>query len=159
MKNKSGIFIFLSFALLIFSGCKKDMTDFTFVYTIEKESSYKIECVFNNDQTYTISQYKYLSGDVGKEEKPTVTNGVMTETESEMLKTLIQGCDFFNLNDTYKKGVSTDVLYRTYLVVGDKEKTVLLSGEDPVNVSFYFDQLFANVNSFISLKTKEEVSL
>ena len=78
-----------------FTGCKKELKDFSFSYSMESVDNYKLMVLFDSDKTFRIEEYNYYMDNFAKKRDPKIMEGTLTDEEFASLKPILQKCNFF----------------------------------------------------------------
>ena len=91
-----------------FTGCKKELKDFSFSYSMESVDNYKLMVLFDSDKTFRIEEYNYYMDNFAKKRDPKIMEGTLTDEEFASLKPILQKCNFFKMKDSYgfEEGIS-----------------------------------------------------
>lgn len=84
-----------------FTGCKKELKDFSFSYSMESVDNYKLMVLFDSDKTFRIEEYNYYMDNFAKKRDPKIMEGTLTDEEFASLKPILQKCNFFKMKDSY----------------------------------------------------------
>ena len=55
-----------------FTGCKKELKDFSFSYSMESVDNYKLMVLFDSDKTFRIEEYNYYMDNFAKKRDPKI---------------------------------------------------------------------------------------
>ena len=80
-----------------FTGCKKELKDFSFSYSMESVDNYKLMVLFDSDKTFRIEEYNYYMDNFAKKRDPKIMEGILTDEEFASLKPILQKCNFFKM--------------------------------------------------------------
>ena len=58
-----------------FTGCKKELKDFSFSYSMESVDNYKLMVLFDSDKTFRIEEYNYYMDNFAKKRDPKIMDG------------------------------------------------------------------------------------
>lgn len=73
-----------------FTGCKKELKDFSFSYSMESVDNYKLMVLFDSDKTFRIEEYNYYMDNFAKKRDPKIMEGTLTDEEFASLKPILQ---------------------------------------------------------------------
>lgn len=162
MRNRIILFSFLSFFMLLMcSGCKKKLKDFSFSYSMESVDNYKLQIFFNSDKTYRIEECNYFIDNFEKKREPNVKEGHLTDEEYTIIQELLQKCNFFKMKDSYgfDKEINRDlgdIMYQVSFTSEGKEKIISIRDSETSQFSASFVKLTGYINTFLnSHKNKE----
>ena len=111
-----------------FTGCKKELKDFSFSYSMESVDNYKLMVLFE---------------------------GTLTDEEFASLKPILQKCNFFKMKDSYGFEEETnrdlgDIMYQVSFTTEGKEKFISIRNSDTGQFSASFVKLIGFINTFLN---------
>ena len=71
------------------TGCKKELKDFSFSYSMESVDNYKLMVLFDSDKTFRIEEYNYYMDNFAKKRDPKIMEGILTDEEFASLKPIL----------------------------------------------------------------------
>ena len=127
-----------------FTGCKKELKDFSFSYSMESVDNYKL-----------MEEYNYYMDNFAKKRDPKVMEGTLTDEEFASLKPILQKCNFFKMKDSYGFEEETnrdlgDIMYQVSFTTEGKEKFISIRNSDTGQFSASFVKLIGFINTFLN---------
>jgi len=86
--------------VLLFAGCRKQLKDFSFQYSIKSPGNYKHTVSFKDDKSYRIETHNYLMDNLARRRAPIIVEGVMTDEEFKEAKKRVQDINFYKMKDS-----------------------------------------------------------
>jgi len=129
MKLRASLLLTLSVFLFVCTGCKKEMKDFSFSYTMESESNYKQTISFDSDKNYKAEVYDYYTFQRTRKYDPVIKEGQLTDEEFSTVKKLVEKVDFFSMKDSYGFDRDPDealgyIMYTIHINADGKDKYI-----------------------------------
>ena len=112
-----------------FTGCKKELKDFSFSYSMESVDNYKLMVLFDSDKTFRIEEYNYYMDNFAKKRDPKIMEGTLTDEE------------FASLGD---------IMYQVSFTTEGKEKFISIRNSDTGQFSASFVKLIGFINTFLN---------
>lgn len=101
MKLRATLFLLLFVFLFVTTGCKRELKEFSFSYTMESESNYKQTISIDSDKNYKAEVYDYYTFQMTKKYDPVIKEGKLTDEEFGQVKELLESVDIFSMKDSY----------------------------------------------------------
>ena len=119
-----------------FTGCKKELKDFSFSYSMESVDNYYMD-------------------NFAKKRDPKIMEGTLTDEEFASLKPILQKCNFFKMKDSYGFEEETnrdlgDIMYQVSFTTEGKEKFISIRNSDTGQFSASFVKLIGFINTFLN---------
>ena len=138
-----------------FTGCKKELKDFSFSYSMESVDNYKLMVLFDSDKTFRIEEYNYYMDNFAKKRDPKIMEGTLTDEEFASLKPILQKWNFFKMKDSYGFEEETnrdlgDIMYQVSFTTEGKEKFISIRNSDTGQFSASFVKLIGFINTFLN---------
>ena len=138
-----------------FTGCKKELKDFSFSYSMESVDNYKLMVLFDSDKTFRIEEYNYYMDNFAKKRDPKIMEGTLTDEEFASLKPILQKCNFIKMKDSYGFEEETnrdlgDIMYQVSFTTEGKEKFISIRNSDTGQFSASFVKLIGFINTFLN---------
>jgi len=119
----------LSIFLFVCTGCKKELKDFSFSYTMESESNYKQTISIDSDKNYKVEVYDYYTFQRTRKYDPVIKEGKLTDEDFAEAKKLLENIDFFSMKDSYGFDREPDeamgyLMYTIYMKTEGKDKFI-----------------------------------
>lgn len=156
MKLRITLFAVLSvFLSVCLTGCKQELKDFSFSYSMESVSNYKLVVMFDSNKTYRIEEYNYLMDNIERKRDPKIKEGTLSDEEYEALKPLLQKCNFFKMKDSYgfDEAINRDmgdIMYQVSFSSEGKEKYISIRDSETSQFSGSFVKLIGFINTFLN---------
>jgi hypothetical protein len=140
--------------LMLCAGCRKNLTEFTFIYSMESVNNYKLLLTFKGDKTYKIEEYNYFLDNHAKRQAPIIRESVLTEEEYNEVVNHLSACNFFKMKDSYgfEKEADpelSDVMYQITFITDGKEKYISIRNSDDNLFPSSFINLLKHINTFL----------
>lgn len=142
----------IALLLLPLSGCKSDYKEFSFSYSMESVSNYKVMVMFDSNKNYRLEKYNYYMDNFAKKRDPKIYEGKLTDEEFAALKPILIDCDFFTMDDSYgfdKEAGDTYVMYQISFTADGREKFISIRGGSH-KFSSSFHELVSYINEFLN---------
>ena len=143
--------------LLPLTGCKRDFKEFSFSYSMESVSNYKVMVMFDSDKNYRLEKYNYYMDNFAKKRDPKIYDGKLSDEEFEVLKPILRDCGLFSMEDSYgfeEGSKSTDIVYQISFTADGREKFISIrGGSHKFPSSFY--ELIDFINEFLKTHHNE----
>lgn len=143
------------FLVACFTGCKKELKDFSFSYSMESVDNYKLMVTFGSDKTFRVEEYNYYMDNFAKKRNPKFLDGTLSDEEYATLEPLLRKCNFFKMKDSYgfEKAADNglgDIMYQVSFTTEGKEKFISIRNSDTSQFSPSFVKLIGFINSFLN---------
>jgi hypothetical protein len=148
-------FIPLLIALLtVFAGCRKNLTDFRFEYSMESVNNYKLMLSLRSDKTYKIEVHNYFIDNQANKQEPIIREGALTGEEYREAVRHLSACNFFDMKDAYgfdreAIGGVSDILYQIGFHTDGKEKYISIRHSDDNRFPASFLKLVSYISRFL----------
>lgn len=155
---KLRITLFTSLLILLsicFTGCKQELKDFSFSYSMESVDSYKLLVQFNSDKTFRLEEYNFYMDNIANKRDPKIIDGKLTDEEFNTLKGLLENCDFFGMEDSYgfdkeANPIFSEIMYQISFSTGGKEKYISIRNSNMREFSSSFIDVIDYIKSFLN---------
>jgi hypothetical protein len=141
-------------ALVLFAGCRKNLSNFTFIYSMESVNNYKLTLSFNSDKTYKMEEHNYFMDNHANRRAPVIREGVLTDGEYSEVVRHLSACNFFKMKDSYgfEKEADRDlgdIMYQVTFITDGKEKYISIRNSDDNRFPSSFINLLKHINTFL----------
>lgn len=140
---------------MLCGGCRKEVKEFTFQYTVESVDTYKFILTVRSDSTYRLEKYNYYMDNFERKQRPVVSEGRVSPARFGHLKKLLEESGLFSLKDAYGfqddtsgAPASPGLIYQVHCQSEGKEKFVTCRGNARLPLSFI--RLLQFMNTFLS---------
>lgn len=147
--HKALVVLIITVLIISLTGCKQNINNFTFTYTLESVNNYKVKVTFNDKKDYIIEEYTYFFDRMSGKHEPKEVSGKLSEEEFSSIKNMIENSQIFCLRDSYGFDQNSDILFQVNLEADGKEKFVLMREIDNKELPKDFVQLIKYINEFI----------
>ena len=145
--------------VILFTGCRKQLKDFSFSYSIESVGNYKQTVSFNSDKIYKIETHNYFMDNFAKRKAPVIVEGVMTEEEFKEARKRLQSINFYKMKDSYgfekEVGDLGNIMNQIYFSSKGKEKYISIRDTRFEELPKGYSKLIDFINHFISTHKAE----
>lgn len=140
--------------VVLIAGCRRQLKDFSFSYSIESIHNYKQTISFESDRTYKIETHNYYMDNFARKKAPVILKGTMTDEEFKEMKKLMRNINFYKMKDAY--GFESDdevlgnILYHIYFSSKDKTKYISIKNTDIKELPKNYLHLVDFINTFVT---------
>jgi uncharacterized protein YihD (DUF1040 family) len=141
--------------VLLFAGCRKNLEEFTFRYTMESTGFYKTIVSFDSNRTYKVESYNYYMDNHAGKQDPNVREGKLSEQEYKTLEKLLSRCNFSKLKDSYGFDGKTDgfmddlLIYQVHFQTPEERKFISIRSLAEHKYPLAFIELLIYSNDFL----------
>ena len=141
--------------IVIFAGCKKNLKDFSFSYSMESMGSYKTTFSIDSDKNYKIETHNYFMDNRSAKRAPIIKEGTLTDEEYETMKKMLEKCNFFKMKDSYgfeeePSDSTADIMYQIQFQTSGKTKYISFRNTDKTKFPASFVKLISHIGTFMS---------
>jgi len=140
--------------VLLFTGCRKKLKDFSFSYSMESVNNYKVVVSFDSNKTYKMEKYNYFMDNHANTRKPVIKEGTLTDDEYKTIRNLLSKANLFKMKDSYgfekePDDVMGDIIYQIHFHTKGKDKYISMRHSEGIKYPSSFLNLLAYINTFI----------
>jgi len=141
--------------VVLFAGCRKNLKEFSFSYSMESVENYKTVVSFDSKQTYKIETYNYYMDNHADKREPIIKEGTLTDEEYKTIKKLLTACNFSKMKDSYGFDKEPDesigdIMYQIYFQTPEEGKFISIRSADSNKFPASFIELLKYINTFLS---------
>jgi hypothetical protein len=145
--------------VVLFAGCRKNLKEFSFSYSMESVEHFKTSVSFDSNKTYKIETHNYYMDNHANKREPIIQEGELTDEEFKTLTKSLAKCNFFKMADSYGFDKDPDdlgdIMYQIYFKTPEKEKFISIRHRADNKFPASFINVLNYINTFFSKHKRE----